>query len=98
MPNEWSHIDLFNFFEAYRLGTIVGTYLSRNPGLPTNKGFGFVNYSTPEEAELAVTVINGAEAAPRKRLKVSIKRENYHFHGQTNPAPAEGTGTPGQGY
>lgn len=54
VPNEWSQHDLFNYFESHRIGRIVGTYVSRNPGLPTNKGFGFVNYASPEEAEMAV--------------------------------------------
>ena len=44
LPNEWSDLDLFYFFESFKLGTIVSVRIMTDKQNGRSKGYGFVSY------------------------------------------------------
>lgn len=73
MPNEWSDLDLFNFFSEQNCGVILSVRIMTDKTSGRSKGYGFVSYETSENAKLAIISINGKQALG-KRLKVELKK------------------------
>lgn len=70
IPNDWRDDNLRQLFADYGTTTQVKVIMDNQTG--NNKGYGFVNYSTPHEAQLACTSLNGYRIGS-KYLKVSFK-------------------------
>ena len=59
LPNEWSDLDLFYFFETFKLGTIVSVRIMTDKQNGRSKGYGFVSYDNANAAEEAIKKVNG---------------------------------------
>lgn len=92
--------DLFNIFRKF--GRIVSARVMSNPLNQLSKGYGFVSYSKPEEAQLALEEMNGyyfrtkpmivAYHEPKKpRQEKSTSTTTSSFH---SPPPMDYTTTP----
>ena len=79
LPNEWSDLDLFYFFDSFKLGPIVSVRIMTDKQSGRSKGFGFVSYDNPKSAEEAIRKINGKQALG-KRLKVELKKGGIATH------------------
>lgn len=66
-------MDLFYFFEQFKLGTIVSVRIMTDKNSGRSKGYGFVSYDNAPSAEKAIVKINGKQALG-KRLKVELKK------------------------
>jgi len=55
-------------------GTIASTFIATDRATGSPKGFAFVTYGTSQEANAAITTMNGAELGGRT-LAVSLARE-----------------------
>ena len=66
-------MDLFYFFETYKLGTIISVRIMTDKLSGRSKGYGFVSYDSPQAAIDAIKKINGKQALG-KRLKVELKK------------------------
>lgn len=73
LPNEWSDMDLFNFFSEQNCGQILSVRIMTDKTSGRSKGYGFVSYDTAENAAAAINHINGKQALG-KRLKVELKK------------------------
>ena len=72
-------MDLFYFFESFKLGTIVSVRIMTDKSNGRSKGYGFVSYDNAEAAEEAIKKINGKQALG-KRLKVELKKGGIAAH------------------
>jgi len=54
-------------------GTVTQAKVIREPGTHRSKGYGFVHFETPAEAQMAINALNGY-AIGSKRLKVAFKQ------------------------
>jgi len=52
-------LDLFYFFETYKLGTIISVRIMTDKLSGRSKGYGFVSYDSPQAAIDAIKKING---------------------------------------
>jgi len=52
-------LDLFYFFEQFKLGKIVSVRIMTDKENGRSKGFGFVSYDNSHSANMAIKVING---------------------------------------
>lgn len=72
LPLEFTQKDLENLFSKY--GDITSSMLpapqTGEDGTEKSKGFGFINFNSPEAAAAAVEGLNGFEIAPEKKLYV----------------------------
>eukprot|EP00922_Rhytidocystis_sp_ex-Travisia-forbesii_P016421 GHVS01024434.1.p1 GENE.GHVS01024434.1~~GHVS01024434.1.p1 ORF type:complete len:538 (-),score=85.01 GHVS01024434.1:47-1660(-) len=79
VPYSFGADDIKQIFGVF--GTIVGCHLvpsESNP--PTHKGYGFIDFSTPHQAKLAIDTMTGFEVGGKK-LKVN------HATAPRNPVP-----------
>ena len=79
LPNEWSDLDLFYFFDSFKLGNIVSVRIMTDKQSGRSKGFGFVSYDNPRSADEAIRRVNGKQALG-KRLKVELKKGGIATH------------------
>eukprot|EP00026_Physarum_polycephalum_P002042 Phypoly_transcript_02046.p1 GENE.Phypoly_transcript_02046~~Phypoly_transcript_02046.p1 ORF type:complete len:451 (+),score=61.22 Phypoly_transcript_02046:107-1354(+) len=70
LPQEFTDLDLYSAFSPF--GNIVSAKVYVDKETNQSRGFGFVNYDTPEAAQVAVSQMDGFNMAG-KRLKVSVK-------------------------
>jgi RNA recognition motif-containing protein len=63
---------LQELFRSY--GTVTGARVVRK--MNRSKGYGFVNMSTQEEAQLAISGLNGRTLVPDRPLQVSLKKDD----------------------
>ena len=82
--------DLQEAFSAH--GTVVEANLMLDRMSGRSRGFAFVTMSTPEEAQKAITAMNGATLADRQ-LTVNIARPK-----EERPRSGGGGGGPRRGY
>lgn len=78
IPDGFTDKDLFDTFTPF--GTVTRCQITTDKHTGESKGFGFVSYQSPEEADAAVENMNGATVQGR-RLKVEKSREQ----GPSNP-------------
>jgi len=71
LPPTVSDETLKSLFSSY--GTVINTYVVMDKATNRSRGFGFVDFSSPAEANAAVTGMNG-HAYGGKFLAVSIKQ------------------------
>jgi hypothetical protein len=71
LPNEITNWDLYLLFRKY--GTILSVHTMINKTTGLSKGYGFVSYSSRDEAKAAITAMDGFRLG-KKRLKVQVKR------------------------
>jgi len=71
IPNDWKDENLRTLFQEYGVTTQVKVMMDNATG--QNKGYGFVNYGTQQEAQLACSSLNGYRIG-HKYLKVSFKK------------------------
>jgi RNA recognition motif-containing protein len=83
--------DLHDAFAAHGTVTEANLMVDRESGRP--RGFGFVTMSTPEEAQKAITALNGASLDGRP-LTVNIARPRE----ERAPSRGGGGGGGGRGY
>ena len=86
LPFSLGDEELSNLFAP--AGNVASARVVLDPATGRKRGFGFVEMSTPEEAEAAVQMFNNTEVEGRQIL-VDIARER---------APREGGGGHGGGY
>jgi len=72
MPPTWQETDLITNFSYF--GPIRNVKIIRDPITGQNKGYGFVNYESPECASQAIQSMNGVQIGTFK-LSVSLKQE-----------------------
>jgi len=72
IPHTMNERGLQELFQTY--GNVTGVRVMRNPN-HTSKGFGFVNMSTMEEANIAIENLNGRPIIPERPLQVSLKKQ-----------------------
>lgn len=80
LPFSLGDAELANLFAS--AGNVASARVVLNPATGRKRGFGFVEMSTPEEAEAAVSMFNNSEVEGRQ-IVVDIARER---------APREGGG------
>lgn len=94
--------ELFSLFRKF--GHIVSARVMSNPATGLSKGYGFVSYSKPEEAALALNEMNGilvrskamivAYHEPKKpRQEKSSSTTTSSFHSPPSTAPPVDYGT-----
>lgn len=71
LPQTYTDEEMFTLFST--IGNVVNCKIIRDKTTGYSYGFGFVEYSTPEEAANAITSLNGCEIG-NKRLKVALAR------------------------
>ncbi|KAL4497275.1 hypothetical protein ABPG72_011210 [Tetrahymena utriculariae] len=84
LPNDYRDSDLEKLFKEY--GEVISARVNTRPD-GTSKGFGFISYNHPSQAEAAITALNGLQIK-NKRLKVEIKKEGMDNNGnmiKSNP-------------
>jgi CUG-BP- and ETR3-like factor len=72
IPDDFTDQDLFDTFAPF--GTVIRCQITTDKVTGDSKGFGFVSYNSAEEADVAVSNMNGANVKGR-RLKVEKSRE-----------------------
>lgn len=72
IPPNYDERRLSELFRKY--GTVLGARVMRKPNRQS-KGFGFVNMSTMEEANIAIENLNGRPIIPERPLQVSLKKQ-----------------------
>lgn len=73
IPNNWT---LDNVKSVIRnTGTVKDIRLAFEPGLSRNKGFCFIEYATPEEAQRAIRLLSMVRVAPNRRLRAEFSKE-----------------------
>lgn len=88
--------DLFNIFRKY--GRIVSARVMTNPHTGQSKGYGFVSFSKPEEANLALNEMDGVQyrskpmvvayhepKKPRQEKSTSTTTSSFHSPPPTAP-------------
>jgi hypothetical protein len=70
LPLEFTEDDLMALAKNY--GSVASVKIMTQPGSNQSRGFGFVNFQSSEEAQVALNGLNGFAVAG-KRLKVSFK-------------------------
>lgn len=73
LPADTTNIHLYRMFSPFGQISPKGCTAINGKGSGVCKGFGFVNYLSPESAELAIQTLNGAELPGGKVLSVQIK-------------------------
>ncbi|XP_052789091.1 ELAV-like protein 1 [Mya arenaria] len=71
LPQTYSDDEMFTLFST--IGTVVNCRIIRDKSSGYSYGFGFVEYSTPQEAMNAIESLNGCEIE-NKRIKVALAR------------------------
>lgn len=71
IPPNMNERDLQSLFSPY--GTVTGARVIRH--MNHSKGYGFVNMSTSEEANRAISSLTGRCLVPEKPLQVSLKKD-----------------------
>ena len=80
-----AQLDNWTLFQLFRkFGDIKGSNVVIDFNTGRSKGFGFVSYSHPSEAHLAVAAMNGF-LIDRKKLKVSMKKVKGNSSKSTTP-------------
>ncbi|CDW88267.1 rna binding protein [Stylonychia lemnae] len=74
LPNEWTDVDLYVFFDAFKLGNIVSVRIMTDKETGRSKGFGKIQSMLTNNRFL----INGKQALG-KRLKVELKKGGMHL-------------------
>ena len=72
IPNEWNDLDLFTYFQSQKVGKILSVRVMTDKKEGRSRGFGFVSYENPQQAQEAIMRING-KSVLGKRLKVELK-------------------------
>ncbi len=72
LPFSFGDAELSNLFA--QAGTVASARVVLDPATGRKRGFGFVEMSSPEEAEAAVQALNGSEVQGRA-IVVDIARE-----------------------
>lgn len=72
LPSSVDNEELLKLFSSF--GHILSTRVYKDPSTGESKGFGFVSFSTPESAKIAISQMNGYHIE-NKRLKVELKKE-----------------------
>ena len=72
LPFEYSNAELQTLFAA--VGKVVSAEMVPDPAWGRTRGFGFVEMSTPEEAQAAIEKLNGMKVA-EKNIYVTVARE-----------------------
>lgn len=75
LPDDCSNWDLYFLFK--RFGNILSVHTMVDKVTHLSKGFGFISFSTTEEAEEAIKHMNGYMLG-KKRLKVQLKNDEAH--------------------
>eukprot|EP00475_Leptophrys_vorax_P001663 TRINITY_DN1091_c0_g2_i1.p1 TRINITY_DN1091_c0_g2~~TRINITY_DN1091_c0_g2_i1.p1 ORF type:complete len:602 (-),score=150.42 TRINITY_DN1091_c0_g2_i1:1156-2961(-) len=73
LPLDISEATLLTLFSSY--GTVTNVKIPRDSATQRTKGYGFVNLSTMQEAQNAMSALNGYPIG-NKRLKVSLKNDS----------------------
>lgn len=76
IPDDYGNKDLFDTFTPF--GNVIRCQITTDKVTGESKGFGFVSYDTPQEADAAVENMNGAMVGDR-RLKVEKSREQTPY-------------------
>ena len=71
LPQLWTDAELFDMFAQVGQVKSAKVVVDKNTGY--SYGFGFVNFSTPEEAQLAISTLNGTKVE-NKTIKVALAR------------------------
>lgn len=73
LPSDWSDTNLYEAFAPF--GRVSSSMIVRERESGRNKGFGFVCYSNPQDATVAIERMNGF-AINGKRLTVQLKQHS----------------------
>ena len=73
IPSDLTNYGLYNLFS--HAGKILSVRIMINYSTGLSRGYGFVSFSTPEEASRAIRTMHGYSIG-RKRLKVQLKQED----------------------
>ncbi|XP_015891606.3 RNA-binding protein BRN1 isoform X1 [Ziziphus jujuba] len=73
IPQEFGDQELANAFQAF--GRVLSTKVFVDKATGVSKCFGFVSYDSPEDAQSAISMMNGCQLGGKK-LKVQLKRDN----------------------
>ena len=73
LPSELTNYQLYHLFS--HAGKILSVRIMINYSTGLSRGYGFVSFSTPEEAARAIRTMHGYSIG-RKRLKVQLKQED----------------------
>lgn len=82
IPNTMTNEDLFQLFSQH--GNVLSATIKTEAKTGRGRGFGFVNYDSPEAASRAIHHLNGA-SVNGKHLKVQHKRVEAQFPTQEFP-------------
>lgn len=81
LPEFWTEATLFEVFQ--RFGCILSVKVAKSCKVNEDgtrhvqsKGYGFVSFAAPHEAQLAMQTMHGAHVAEKKHLSVTLKRSN----------------------
>ena len=73
LPREYGDAELQHLFSYY--GAVMSANVYVDKSTQQSKCFGFVSYSDSPAANMAIQCLNGYEAAPDRKLKVSLKTD-----------------------
>lgn len=89
VPINWTDEDFNAHFSPF--GQIVSAKIHVDPVSKASKGFGFVSYSAPQAATMAIKGMNGFDTKQGKFLKVTIKKGEEQY----NPDAVQAQNAPG---
>lgn len=95
LPFSLGDAELGNLFS--QVGTVVSARVVLDPATGRKRGFGFVEMSTPEEAQAAVDSLNEKEVEGRK-IRVDIAQERAPREGGGGYRGGGGGGGGGEGF
>ena len=78
MPNEWSTLDMFTWYDSLNIGRIVGCRVVPSDKFGVNKGYGFVSYETVSAATEAIKQTHHMMLKGRL-LEVKLRRDDSDF-------------------
>eukprot|EP00923_Selenidium_pygospionis_P014073 GHVN01024244.1.p1 GENE.GHVN01024244.1~~GHVN01024244.1.p1 ORF type:complete len:550 (+),score=66.56 GHVN01024244.1:138-1787(+) len=77
LPPHWADTDLYERFKEF--GDLLSATVARKSDR-SSRGYGFVKFSNPRAAAIAIRRLNGADVGSNKRLKVQLKQQTQQHH------------------
>ncbi len=89
LPAEMDNITLYQLFRSF--GFILSVRIMINFDTGLSRGYGFVSFSQPAEAQAAIAGMNGFHVG-NKRLKVQLKQEDHRLESRRSVECVEEAG------